>query len=574
MELNQRQGSLAWIGVAINDLILRLKRHTHSGDDGGLIPSSSVSGLTTAESEIDALQAIHSDSCEPTGFADRTKSTIAFTVAGTGVNQTRTFAIDHQTDATFDIYSGGTKYSKTHDTVAIPDVTGLYYVYYSTAGVLTCSAANTAWDIKSAAIPVATVYWNADLDEGIVGDERHGIQMDGMTHEYLHETKGAAYAYGLGGTFATNGSTLSISSGEWYDDDIEWKNASALTQCRVLYRDAAAKWKWSAAQNGYFTTTSSVPAYDNGSGTLAQVGVAKWSVSWVFITNDPVCPIHVVMGQAEYNTQALAEAVGPDSLSIGTLPFAEMLLLYRVVWQRNGAVIAKASAADYRRLSGGPVSNYTATDHAALSHLDAATSGHTGFALTGDIPTRDTLGLDTDDSPQFAGVNIGHASDTTLTREATGYGDLAVEGQHLVRIAGTQFSDTLANMVSTEWLPFGDGGELGIFPHAPGFYRASILMVVTAAGTAGATAKFSITAFIDGALTDCGGVIPMCNSAGTMMTAGACPLTSNTIVFQGSRVFYTYSGTAEDASGVNISPTVTANGATANVFGRLEYLGA
>lgn len=45
------------------------------------------------------------------------------------------------------------------------------------------------------------------------------------------------------------------------------------------------------------------------------------------------------------------------------------------------------------------------------------------------------LGLGTGSSPQFAGVNIGHASDTTVTR--TGAGDIAVEGNAIYRAGGT-----------------------------------------------------------------------------------------------------------------------------------------
>lgn len=50
-------------------------------------------------------------------------------------------------------------------------------------------------------------------------------------------------------------------------------------------------------------------------------------------------------------------------------------------------------------------------------------------------PTRASLGLDTTDSPQFAGVNIGAAADTTVTR--TGAGDIAVEGNAVYRAGGT-----------------------------------------------------------------------------------------------------------------------------------------
>jgi hypothetical protein len=59
-------------------------------------------------------------------------------------------------------------------------------------------------------------------------------------------------------------------------------------------------------------------------------------------------------------------------------------------------------------------------------------------AGTGDIEAltaataRDVIGVDTDDSPQFAGVNIGHATDTTITRASAGV--IAVEGNNVATI--------------------------------------------------------------------------------------------------------------------------------------------
>ena len=55
-------------------------------------------------------------------------------------------------------------------------------------------------------------------------------------------------------------------------------------------------------------------------------------------------------------------------------------------------------------------------------------SGTTAGAAT-------SLGLGTGDSPEFTAVNIGHASDTTLTR--TGAGDIAIEGKGVYRADGT-----------------------------------------------------------------------------------------------------------------------------------------
>ena len=67
--------------------------------------------------------------------------------------------------------------------------------------------------------------------------------------------------------------------------------------------------------------------------------------------------------------------------------------------------------------------------------LGRSTSG-TGSveSLTGS-QVRDIAGVDTDDSPQFAGVNIGHATDTTITRTAAG--TIAVEGNVIYRAGGT-----------------------------------------------------------------------------------------------------------------------------------------
>lgn len=76
-------------------------------------------------------------------------------------------------------------------------------------------------------------------------------------------------------------------------------------------------------------------------------------------------------------------------------------------------------------------------------------SGITTSKLGGDVTTagkailddadasaqRTTLGVGTGDSPQFTGINVGHASDTTITRAASG-GDILVEGNQIYRAGG------------------------------------------------------------------------------------------------------------------------------------------
>lgn len=63
----------------------------------------------------------------------------------------------------------------------------------------------------------------------------------------------------------------------------------------------------------------------------------------------------------------------------------------------------------------------------------AVADGGTGSSTAAGAATN--LGLGTGDSPQFTAVNVGHATDTTITR--TGAGDIAVEGNAVYRAGGT-----------------------------------------------------------------------------------------------------------------------------------------
>jgi len=303
----------------------------------------------------------------PTGFGNRALTTLSFT--DSSPDRTLTIA---PTGANFTVYSGGVPYTKTSTTKQITNTAGLWYVYFDTSG--TIQASTDAWDIGTANIPIALVYWNGTSHRLL--DERHGAARWPILHEYLHETRGAAYASGGALTAAADGSTFVVASGEWYDEDYEHTPAQATT-APLIYR-AGGVWTWTAAQAPYFHAVASVPKYDNA-GTLTDVDANKYSQTWVFWTNDVDNQVQLLVGQGQYNTQALAEAVDPSSLTLPPWLGAESKLLYRIVWQRNGAVITRKSITDYRRAAG-QSSSYIANDHTALANLGWATSGHTGTA--------------------------------------------------------------------------------------------------------------------------------------------------------------------------------------------------
>ena len=76
-----------------------------------------------------------------------------------------------------------------------------------------------------------------------------------------------------------------------------------------------------------------------------------------------------------------------------------------------------------------------------------------GTGATSASTAADNLGLGTGDSPEFTGVNIGHASDTTITRSSAGV--IAVEGQ-IVRTGDVALgTETSGDYVAT--ITGGDG---------------------------------------------------------------------------------------------------------------------
>lgn len=104
---------------------------------------------------------------ESTGFEDPSASTISFT------DGTRTFQIAPTGDS-FVFYAFGTRFEKTSaETVQISDVNGLWYIYYTAAGVL--SASQTLWDLSSQ-VPVATVLWNGAT--GSIDSEKNKSKTD------------------------------------------------------------------------------------------------------------------------------------------------------------------------------------------------------------------------------------------------------------------------------------------------------------------------------------------------------------------------------------------------------------
>jgi hypothetical protein len=309
-----------------------------------------------------AIPGVFTAMTEPTGFVDRVA-----TISWDDATYTLTITGNH------DIYINGVKTTKTTASIQITDATGLYYIYYNAAGTLTSSTVHPGF-----ALPLmATVYWNTTTDKGLVGEERHGIKMDTDTHTLLHYTVGTRYESGLAGTFADT--TFSIAAGVIDDEDITLSITPAKTTCNVLYKDGAAEFKWLAGQTKYYYEDGDSNLNYNNGNTLTPLAANKYMAVWIFATNDTTTPIVSLIGQRTDTTITDARNNNKyESLTLGTLPFQEMKLLYRVILQNTATPYVETQ--DLRNISNLPAGTYVATAHNVLTGLDYDSAGHTGFA--------------------------------------------------------------------------------------------------------------------------------------------------------------------------------------------------
>jgi len=226
---------------------------------------------------------------------------------------------------------------------------------------------------------IATIYYNTVTDKGLLGEERHGIKMDGDTHTLLHYTVGVRYESGLAGTFAD--STFSIAAGVIDDEDLSFSITPAKTTCNILYKDGAADFKWLAGQTKYYYEDIGSDLNYNDGNTLTPLAANKYMAVWIFATNDTATPIVSLIGQRTDTTLADARNNNKyESLTLGTLPYQEMKLLYRVILQNTATPYVEAQ--DLRNISNLPAGTYVATAHNALTGLSYDLAGHTGFEPT------------------------------------------------------------------------------------------------------------------------------------------------------------------------------------------------
>ena len=295
------------------------------------------------------------DTQEPTGFKTRDTSQIAFN------NANRTFTIS-ATGTEFNVWLHAREFTRQSESVQIPDTSGIHFFYfdYPDNVIKTTMIATSELFLNTAL--VALVYWRADQQKAIYfADERHGIVMDGATHQHMHLSLGAQYRTGLGlYNFQAdqNGSLNShaqfaCQNGVIADEDLTInivdgapQELAPIANIPVFYRygSTSSPWYKKDADGFPLIMAGQIPQYTTGvrpcynslvgdSWQVAQVPNNQFLLVHILATNDINHPIIAILGNT-YNTKSAArEAIQTEIGSLTNLPVLEFVKLGSVIYE-------------------------------------------------------------------------------------------------------------------------------------------------------------------------------------------------------------------------------------------------
>ena len=373
---------------------------------------------------------------EPTGFPNRTDSSLSWSDS----SPDRTLTVS----GSFDIYYQGNKFTKTaSETVQISADEGMHYIYYDENGVLQEKKEADISDLGTFILSnclVSFVYWDATNSKAIyVSDERHGIQMDGKTHAYLHLTIGTKWLSGLalsGFSIDGDGSSDShaqfgFSSGSICDEDIHFSISADTSPASIpVFYYSSGNWRMDSATDFPVKRygTSRLAWNDvSGTGSQTEVSNGDFVLSHIFATNDISHPVIAVQGQAVYTTRGTARTGANEEInnlvSMG-LPFEEFTPLGTVIFQtkdtytntvkaRIRSTDTGADYVDFRAFT--LASTGSVSSHSNLSNLDA--DDHTQYVLA-DGSRNYNLNNSVDD------LNVSGLTMTSSAGETLSVGDI------------------------------------------------------------------------------------------------------------------------------------------------------
>lgn len=258
----------------------------------------------------------------------------------------RTLVIRPGASGEFHVWVEGVKYTYTSaQVVSVPvPTTGVMLFYFNQSGTLSWGTPPIEGLFKKYAI-VAAVTCNTNGNKKIVfRDERHGNDMDGTTHEYLHNAFGTRWVSGANvNGLIDNGTDYStIDAGLFYDEDLPNPTAS-FASTPFWYREGiGGQWTSSIVQNtklGYQVSGTTRYNLDTGgTWSLAPIGTG-YVVMHIVYGGDAEFPYVKIVGQKLYASRDAARArleAEITLLKLDGLPSPEFKFLYSMIIHNEG----------------------------------------------------------------------------------------------------------------------------------------------------------------------------------------------------------------------------------------------
>jgi len=263
----------------------------------------------------------------------------------------RTIAVYHSAGETeFSYYYQGTLVTDTGiQTLQMTDDGG-GYVYLDSDGSLAQGGSAFALIVQKTLI--AYVGWNTTEDELTwFADERHGINMNPVTHLYNHSVIGFAWAKsGSDITGLANNVTTftAVTAGVWADEDIELMIAEQTTVPMAWKEGADGQWRFSAASNVLLYKPAASYVWNNedsgGAGVWgldAVTSANRWLVQTFWASNNVLAPVFQTVSQLEPDSRGDARdrvESAVHKIQTDGFPAPEMSPIGSVIMKSDGTL--------------------------------------------------------------------------------------------------------------------------------------------------------------------------------------------------------------------------------------------
>jgi len=326
--------------------------------------------------------------------------------------------------SSFGFWANNTKYLKTTtQSVVLPAVTGAYYTYFDSSGVLQYVLSSSATqDLFTKYAITSLTYWNnSDSSYLHNPDEMHGIDARGIWHMEHHMTEGATLHNGaeieglVSGEIDYTQSTASLG----FDEDILHALAANSTGHVMLYRFGTdGAWRQTAAD----LEVGHIEGGDTYYSWNEKVGGTTWGWTegtaqadyWItFYLWTPGGVVKMAGQNAYANRGAARDAIETevDRIETDGLPMPETLWLGAVIVKRDGELQAMADGSVFYSLANrGSGSQSPSGTTSYAEDIPTDVSGFSGV-LSG-TDTNVQLALETIDSMPFE-LTVAVSDETT-----------------------------------------------------------------------------------------------------------------------------------------------------------------